>query len=225
MTEQTEQSSTTGVQQLIDRLSQEGVSEGQRQAEDLIREAHQEADTLLDSARQQAGDILSQARKEAEQFQAAGEEALRLAARDALRDFGAKIHEGMRNRLQELVQHELKEPKLVGRMILEVTRQATEGLGDEPAEMLIPAEIVREDEARKRIEAGEQDVLTDFVQGLIGQALREGFTVDLGSQRHSGLVVRVANQNVEIDLTDEAILELLAQHLLPRFRAIMRGRT
>ena len=28
---------------------------------------------------------------------------------------------------------------------------------------------------------------------------------------------------VEIDLTDDAIAELLAQHLLPRFRAVMRN--
>ena len=30
------------------------------------------------------------------------------------------------------------------------------------------------------------------------------------------------NQNIEIDLTERAIADLLAEHLLPRFRAIMR---
>ncbi len=217
----TEQTSTTGVQELIDRLSQEGVSEGQRQAENITTRAQQQADDLLESARQQADAIVKQARDEAQQFQTAGEEALRLAARDAVRDFGARLHDGLRNRLQELVQHQLQDPKLVKRMILQVTRQATEGLGGE-AEILLPPEVVSEEEARRRIEAGEQDLLTEFVQGLIGQDLREGFTVDLGSQHHSGVVVRVVNQNVEIDLTDEAIADLLAQHLLPRFRAIMR---
>ena len=64
--------------------------------------------------------------------------------------------------------------------------------------------------------------MTEFVQALIGEDLREGFTVNLGSQQKGGLTVRVVNQNVEIDLTDDAITELLAQHLLPRYRAIMR---
>ena len=216
----TDQTPTTGVQELIDRLSQEGVSEGQRQAENLVRDAQKKADNMLDSARQQANEIIQKARDQASQFQAAGEEALRLAARDAVRDFGARIHDGLRNRLQELVQHQIKDRELVKRMILEITRKATEGV--EGAEILIPAELVTEADARKRLEAGDEDVLTEFVQGLLGEDLREGFTVDLGSQSQNGLIVRVVNQNVEIDLTDEAIAELLNQHLLPRFRAVMR---
>jgi V/A-type H+-transporting ATPase subunit E len=218
----TEQPTTSGVQELIDRLSQEGVAEGQQQAEKIVSDAQQKADGIVDSARQQANEILKQAREEAEQFQAAGEDALRLAARDSVRDFAAKVHEGLRQRLQELVQHQIKEPKLIKRMILAITRKATEGLGDEQVEILLPSEIITEEEARQRIEAGDPDALTEFIQGVIGEDLREGFTVDLGSQRKGGLTVRVVNQNVEIDLTDDTITALLAKHLLPRYRAIMR---
>ena len=45
---------------------------------------------------------------------------------------------------------------------------------------------------------------------------------ELGGRDQNGLTVRVVNENVEIDLTDEAISDLIAEHLLPRFRAIMR---
>lgn len=218
----TEQASTSGVQELIDRLSKEGVAEGQRQAEELVTDAQRKADDIVDSARQQANEILRKGREEADQFQAAGEEALRLAVRDAVRDFGARIHDGLRNRLQELVQHQVKDPKIIKRMILEITRQATESLGDEPVEILLSSAVITEEEVRTRFEDGDRDALTEFVQGLIGDDLRDGFTVDLGSQRQGGLVVRVVNQNVEIDLTDEAISELIALHLLPRYRAIMR---
>lgn len=218
----TEQPNTSGVQELIDRLSQEGVAEGQQQAEKIVNDAQRKADDIVDSARQQANEILKQAREEAEQFQAAGEDALRLAARDAVRDFAAKVHGGLRSRLQDLVQHQMKEPKLIKRMILAITRKATEGLEDEPVEILLPSETITEEEARQRIEAGEPDALTQFIQGLIGEDLRDGFTVSLGSQQKGGLTVRVVNQNVEIDLTEDAIADLLAQHLLPRYRAIMR---
>ncbi len=213
---------TTGVQQLIDRLSGEGVAEGQRQAEKVVGDAQKKADDILDSARLEANEILKQAREEADKLQAAGDEALQLAARDAVRDFGARIHDGLRNRLQELVHHELQQPDLIKRMILEITGEASKSVADQRVEILLPAEIVSEDEARKRAEAGEPDELMKFVQGLIGQRLREGVSVNLGSQNHSGISVRVVDQNVEIDLTDEAITELLARHMLPRFRAVMR---
>ena len=218
----TDQTTTSGVQELIDRLSQEGVAEGQQRAEKIVNDAQRKADDIVDSARQQANEILKQAREEAEQFQAAGEDALRLAARDSVRDFAARVHGGLRTRLQELVQHEMKDPELVKRMILAITLRATEGLGDEPVEILLPRETITEAEAQKSLEAGNPDALTEFIQGLIGEDLREGFTVKLGSQQKGGLTVRVVNQNVEFDLTDDAIAELLAQHLLPRYRAIMR---
>lgn len=215
-----DQKTTSGVQELIDKLSQEGVAEGQQQAEEIVSEARQRSTEILESARRQASEIVRQGREQAEQFQAAGEEALRLAARDAVRDFGAKVHEGLRNRLQELVQHHLKNPELIRTMIVEVTRQATDGLKNESLELLLPLDIITEEDARKSIEAGEQDVLTEFVQGLIGEDLREGTA--FGSQHKSGITARLVNQSIEIDLTDKSITDLLAKHLLPRFRAIMR---
>ena len=218
----TENATTSGVQELIDRLSQDGVVEGQRQADTIIGESQRKADDILDAARQQANDILNQAREESKQVQAAGEEALKLACRDAVRDLGARIHDGFRNRLQELVQHQLKDPKVIKRMILEVTRAATDKIDDEQVEILLPPDLIQEVEVRQRIAAGDRDPLTELVQGLTGDKLRDGFTVNLGGRKGAGMTVRVVNQNVEIDLTEDAITELLARHLLPRFRAIMR---
>ena len=107
-------------------------------------------------------------------------------------------------------------------MILEIARAATEGVGDGPVELILPRTVITEADARKRIESGDPDALTQFVEGLIGEDLREGFTVSLGSQQQGGITVRVAHQNVEIDLTEGAISDLLCEHLLPRFRAVMR---
>jgi V/A-type H+-transporting ATPase subunit E len=213
---------TSGVQQLIDRLSQDGVAAGQQQAETIVTDANRKADDIVESARRQAKEILQQTRDEADQMQSAGKEALQLAARDTLRDFSARIHSDFRHRLQELVRHQLQDPQLIKEMILEITRQATADRGDGPVEILLPLEIISEPEARKRIEADDPDTLTQFVEGLIGEDLRAGFTVSLGSRTHAGFTVRVVDDKLEIDLSDEAIAEFLSLHLMPRFRAIMR---
>lgn len=217
-----EQPTTSGVQELIDRLSQEGVAEGQQRAEAIVADARAKANNLIESARDEAESLLKNARQEAERFQKAAEDALRLAARDAVRDFGARIHEGLRHRLQELVQHQMKDAEVLKRMILAITNKATEGLDDEQLEILLPAESLAEEEIRESIDAGNPDALTEYMQGVIGERIREGTQVKLGSRANAGLTVRVVNQNVEIDITDEAITELLARHLLPRYRAIMR---
>jgi V/A-type H+-transporting ATPase subunit E len=82
---------------------------------------------------------------------------------------------------------------------------------------------VKDDDVRQRIRSGDQDALTEFTRGMLGDEIREGFVVALGRETQHGLRVRVVDERVEIDLTDDAITELLARHLLPRFRAVMRG--
>jgi V/A-type H+-transporting ATPase subunit E len=88
--------------------------------------------------------------------------------------------------------------------------------------ILLPPEGISEDEVRKRIQAGDEDPLTEFVEGMLGEKVRGGISVELGDAEQAGLVVKVINRNVEIELTDQAITDLLAGHLLPRFRAVMR---
>ena len=218
-----DEAKTSGVQELIDRLSHEGVAEGEKQAQHLVTEARQKANSILEAAHNEASEILDKARHEADQFRAGGEEALQLACRDAVRDLASRLHEGFRQRLQELVGHELQDAKFLRKLILEIVRKAKPG--DENAEMnvLLPPEAVEEEAIRKRIQAGDDDALTEFVERLLGEEVRQGVTVELGEGNQIGLRVQVVNQNVEIDFTDEAITQVLARHLLPRYRAVMRG--
>lgn len=219
----TDEPTTSGVQDLIDRLGHEGVSEGERQAESIVADARKKADEILDAARSQAAKIVEEARREADQYREAGEEAMRLAGRDAVRDLASKIHEGFRDLLQRLVHNHLEDQEFVKSLILQIAERAVPEDEQAPLEILLPPEVVQEEEIRKRLEAGEPDVLTEFVQGLTGEGIREGFSIRLSEEDQTGLVVRVANEDVEIDLTDEAITDLLAVHLLPRFRAVMRS--
>ncbi len=216
-----QQQETFGIQELIDQLSQDGVEEGRSQAQQIVSEAQRQADEIIDSARKQADEILNQARQEAERMRTSGQEALRLAARDTIRDFSARIHNDFRNRLQELVGHELRNPELIRDMILEVTRQATQGVDTSQVEIVLSRELPKTEQEGDKPFPIESDALTEFIQGLIGQDLREGFRVDLGSQTHEGLTLRVADGKIEVDLTTEAIAEFLYQHLMPRYRAIM----
>jgi V/A-type H+-transporting ATPase subunit E len=216
--------STSGVQELIDRLSHEGVAEGEARAEQIIAEAHRKAGDILDEARRDADKILKKAREEAEHFRTGGEEAVQLACRDAQRDLASRLHDGFRNRLQELVQYQLQDAKLLKQMILEITRKAKPAEADADADVvvLLPPAAIQEESVRQRIQDGDEDALTEFVKELIGEEVRSGFDVKLGDADQTGLRVQVVGENVEIDFTDQAIAQLLAQHLLPRFRAILR---
>ena len=93
---------------------------------------------------------------------------------------------------------------------------------DQSLELMLPTAVIRDEDLRAQIESGNEDALTHFVRQLTGDAIREGITLGTTRQGAHGLRIQVLDENVQIELTDETICEVLSQHLLPRFRAIMR---
>jgi V/A-type H+-transporting ATPase subunit E len=218
-----ETATTSGVQELIDRLSQEGVAEGQKRAETIVAEAQRKADDILDTAKSQANDIVKQAREEAEQFRTAGEEALKLSCRDAVRDLQNQIHEGFRAKLQEIVSHTLQNPEVLKQMIGEVARKSAPDEAAGPVEVLLPQSALNDEEISKLVRSGKEDTLLEFVRGLTGDGMREGFSLRTSEGGPAGIRVRIINEQVQIDLTENGLTDLLAIHLLPRFREVLRN--
>lgn len=213
----------SGVQELIDRLSQEGVVKGRRQAESLTSEAGKKAAEILEAAEQKAAEIVRHAQEEADRIQAAGQDALAIAARDSVRNLESQIHDGFRAKLQRLVVHTLENDEFLKKLILEITRTAAPEGDSGPIRIYVPSRVISDDELQRRLEAGEDVELTDFVRDLTGDTIRDGFSLATSDTEQEGLRVAVKDQDVEIELTADAITDLLAAHLLPRFRAVIRS--
>ena len=78
--------------------------------------------------------------------------------------------------------------------------------------------------AGKADENAELDkTIRDSVLGISSNMLREGVEIIPSSQVSGGARVRVVGEDLEIDLTSEAISTLLLKHLLPRYRGILDG--
>lgn len=217
----TDEPQASGVQELIDRLQQEGVEEGKSQAERLLAGARQEAARILDDARSQAEQVLQDARAEAERTQQAGEAALRLAARDAVLALDTQVHQHVRERLRKLIAHTLSDQKFLERLILEVAGRAMPQDYDGPIKVLLPETELTLEQLRATPESSSEETLTKFVLDMMADALRDGVTFDTSGVGEPGIRIRLLEDDVQIDVTGDAISELLMRYLLPRFRAIM----
>ncbi len=214
---------SSGVQELIDRLRAQGVEEGQQQAEAIVAEARRRAAELLDQAKAEAEKTVERARGEAKQLQAAGEEALRLAGRDAVLALKAEITDRFRSHLRRLVTKTLADEAFLEKLILSIAgRTVPQGAGQE-LEILLPEQVVSVEALREDPGAARQSPLGKFVAGLAGEMLREGITFSTTDESAAGLAVRVVGEDLEIQLDDEAVGALLLAHLLPRFRTLMEG--
>jgi V/A-type H+/Na+-transporting ATPase subunit E len=212
---------SAGVESLIGRLRDEGITQGRQQAAALVSEAQQQAADIVAIAQQTAEAILTQAKEEAGKLKAAGEDAIRLAMRDTILALEGDLLKAFTDRLNRLVKGVLADPAFLQRLILEIAGRAAPS--DEQSEVLLPAELVSLEDLQSKPEEAAPGTLMHFVLSLGGGMLREGMQFGVSEDGEAGIRVRLVDEDVQIDLTESAISELLLRHMLPRFRALLRG--
>ena len=215
---------SSGIEALIDKLRQEGVDKGRSEAEQILLDAEKEADLLLKQAREEADAMIKKAKREVAQKQQAGEDALKMAARDLLLDVKENLARSFTDQVERLIEQQMDNPEFVQRMILELvgrTRTAANLDDSEQIEILLPENVIGLDELRRNADEYKTGRLSQFVQSLSVELLRDG--VSFNSHSGSGIRVRLVGKDVEVDLTDSAVSQLLLRHLQPRFRALLEG--
>lgn len=214
---------SSGVEALIEQLRDQGVQKGREEADQLLKDARQKANQILDEARHDADILRQQAKKEAEQTRKAGEDALKMAARDLLLTLKETMALSFADQVERLVEQQMDNEEFMRRLILELAGKVRDQsqLTQHQIEFLLPDEFIGLDELRRNAHEYRQGHLSQFVQSLSADLLREGVSVSSHSGR--GLRIRLVGKEVEIDLTDASIAEVLLKHLQPRFRALLEG--
>jgi V/A-type H+-transporting ATPase subunit E len=224
MAEQEGEPRTSGVQALIDRLRDQGVAAGQKEAARLTTEARHEAHRIIEDARAEAEQIRASARKDAEAEREAAREAMKLAARDAVLGVRNELGTRFAGHVRRMIGDELSDPEFVRRLILEVVyRVVPERAEGEEVQILLPEGLVSIEELRLKPEEIREGTLAHFVLTAARDLLEKGVELVPGGPGEAGIRVRFAERDLEVDLGERAVGELLLRHLQPRFRALLEG--
>lgn len=215
---------SSGVESLIDRLRDQGIAAGRSQADSLITAAQKEASDVIANAHREADALLVDAKKEAAKLKSSGENAVALAMRDTLLALEGEILQNFHNCLVRLIKGQLADPQFLRRLILEVAGKAAVASADKRVQVLLPADAVSLDDLLRKPEQATPGTLMHFVQSLGEAMLRDGLSFGVSEDIQAGIQVRLVDHDVKIDLTESAMSELLLRHMLPRFRALLRGK-
>lgn len=218
-----EHKQSSGVQQLINRLRDEGVHEGEKQREQLLQEAKAKATAMLEQAGADAKRIREQSQAEADKIRSASEAALQLAVRDAAMKLREEISNRLASELRELVARQLESSDFLKKALLEVTRRSSPDASQGRTRVLLPDKVLRVEDLRQDPEELENGSLTAFAVKLAKEVLSRGIEIAPGPDNRPGIRIDLVDQDIRIDMTDEAVSQLLLKHLTPRFRALMAG--
>lgn len=215
----------SGVQELISRLRDEGVKAGREKSDQILLEAQEQASRIVAQAKAEAEDILSRARSEIDTEKAAAIESLRVAIRDTELKMEAELKADFAAHVKRLVSVELSDKEFLQRVILGIAGMAAGGKAceDKPVEVLLPKDLFETDEKGTKLTKKGKEQMRHLVLGISGDMLREGVDLKPSGDISGGIRIRLVGEDLEIDLSDQAISDLLLQNLLPRYVAIVRG--
>ncbi|ARB92453.1 hypothetical protein [Legionella longbeachae] len=217
-----------GVEILIERLRQDGVNAGKQEAARLIREAQERANKIFNDAQAKSKAMMDEAHQLIQQEKKAAEDALQLAARNMRLELRQNVIDRFSQEVKRLVHKDLDNQEMLRQLILLVAIDTAEQLHAFKAqniEIELPKQVLDFDEIRKKPELLEKDPLKTLVQSLTRQMLREGISISMAQEKSitAGIKVHLVDEEIVLDLTEDAVSRLLIKHMQPRFRALLEG--
>ncbi len=194
------------IQKICTALREETIVPAQEEAQRIVQEAQQERERIIRQAEQEAKALMANTRKQIEQERKVFETSLRQAARQSVEQLKQEIERQLFNKeLHALVEKGSKAPDVVAKLIDAIVGAlAKDGL-DANLKALVP----------KTVKPAEVNAL--LAESIL-KKLSEG-TVQVGTIA-GGAQIRLSGKQMTLDISDEALCELLTGFLREDFRKL-----
>ncbi|MGN0188824.1 MAG: hypothetical protein ACI395_04850 [Candidatus Cryptobacteroides sp.] len=197
------------LQELTDKLYNEGLSKGKQEGEAILENARTEAGAIVEAARKEAEQIIAAARKEAEGLRTKVTGDLKLAAEQSI----AATKQDIENLIvTKLAGADVKTALSSADFVKEVVLAVAKGFKDSGAEEL---EVVLPESLKKDLEP--------FVKKELGKILGEGVSASFSKKVGGGFKVSPKGAGYFISFTDETFNELISEYLRPATKKILFG--
>jgi len=197
------------LQELTDRLYNEGLSKGKEEGEILLFKARKEADEIIANARKQAEDIVTEAENRAAQLKEKAESDVKMASEQALMATKKDIENLLVNALcAEETEKVLSEEKFLKEIILAVAQKFSTQQSEDIS-LVLPASL--------------KSMLEPWVSTELKKALKKEISVDFSKKIKGGFSIGPQNGSWYISMSDESFKALISEYLRPVTKKLLFG--
>lgn len=199
------------LQELTDKLYNEGLSKGKQEGEELLQKAHAEADGIIAEAKAQAERIIAQANKEAEELKTKVNADVKMAATQSIAVTKQEIEKMIVTKTAaEGVKQSLSKADFTKEMISSIVK-AFNPQNATPVDLnlILPESLKAE--------------LESFVKNEIAQQFKGEVKVDYSKKMNGGFKVAPKEGGYMLQFTDEEFSQLIANYLRPATKKILFG--
>jgi V/A-type H+-transporting ATPase subunit E len=197
------------LQELTDKLYEEGLSKGKEEGAKIVENALKEAERILAEARQNAGQIREEAEKSAAEMKSKVESDLKMASAQTLQATRQDIENLVVAKISDAkVAESLAEPDFLKKIILAVAEKfSTQDAAD--MNLILPESLKAQ--------------LEPFVKGELARALGKEVTAAFSKKIAGGFRIGPKDGSYFISLTDETFKSLIGEYLRPVTRKFLFG--
>ncbi len=197
------------LQELTQKLYDEGLAKGKQEGEAVLQKAVEEAGSIVKKAQEEAEAILARARKEADDFKVKVEGDVKMASVQALQATRADIENlVVAKAVNEPVAKALSDEEYLKGIITAVAQKFS---AEEPADLSL---VLPES-----LKAG----LEPFVKNELGKLLGKGVDASFSKKLAGGFKIGPKDGGYFVSLTDETFKELIGAYLRPATKSLLFG--
>ncbi len=198
------------LQELTDKLYSEGLSKGQKEAQEIVSKAKEEANQIVENAKKEYDSILEKAKKEAADYKLKIENELKMVSRQSIATIKQQIEESL---LKNILSKPISNAMVDSDFIKTLLKSAIESFN--PKDEAIKLEVLLPEALKTKLdEAYFNDIKKEFSVGL-----DISFTKKIGS----GFKIGNKNDGYFISFTDTDFEELFSAYLKPKSKELIFG--
>ena len=189
--------------QLIEKIRQEGVEQGEEQSKEILEKATKEAILTKQKAKEEAENIINLAKQEAQRFK----DNAQMTINQAVRDLMLVLKEKIINLFDSVLKQEITEaltPELLKEIILKVVENYSSS-----------------DQIEISLNQQDKDQLFSLVLNSLKQKLGESFTIGINNKINKGFRLTKQGENINYDFTDDSIFAVFKEFLNPSLKEVL----
>ena len=197
------------LQELTQKLYEEGLAKGKQDGEALLQKAQSEAEGIVKQAQEEAEAILAKARKDAEDFKVKVEGDVKMAAQQAVQATRTDIENLVVSKVVDgTVDKALANEDYIKGIITAVAQKFS---ADEPADLslILPESL--------------KDALEPFVKNELGKLLGKGVDASFSKKVAGGFKIGPKDGGYFVSLTDDTFKDLIGSYLRPATKKLLFG--
>lgn len=200
---------TDKLQELTDRLYNEGLSKGKQEGESLLAKAREEAAKIVADAKKEAESIKAKAEADAADYKHKIESDLKASASQAVQATKKDIENLIIAKMvSEPVAKALSDKDFLKSIITEVAKKFSAESASDLA-LVLPESIGKE--------------LEPFVKNELPGIIGKGLQVSFSKKIAGGLTIGPADGSWFVSLTDEAFSALIGEYMRPATKKLLFG--